>query len=120
MGFVTAILVSSSRDSYNLRQDVICCNRCSRREALKLASSTVAFGIVAGGVDVALCAASAEDGTRDDGGGVYRPAFAKAMEEGMKEYENEVEGRKRKLFRNTIRPGDKILELGIGTGPNLR
>eukprot|EP00188_Purpureofilum_apyrenoidigerum_P005417 Plantae.Rhodophyta-Purpureofilum_apyrenoidigerum.ctg7021.p1 GENE.Plantae.Rhodophyta-Purpureofilum_apyrenoidigerum.ctg7021~~Plantae.Rhodophyta-Purpureofilum_apyrenoidigerum.ctg7021.p1 ORF type:complete len:296 (-),score=38.17 Plantae.Rhodophyta-Purpureofilum_apyrenoidigerum.ctg7021:100-987(-) len=55
-----------------------------------------------------------------DNAGVYKPKFAEAMEYGMALYEDEVASRKRTLFQRKMKPGDKILELGIGTGPNLK
>ncbi|KAF5197276.1 Methyltransferase-like protein 7b [Thalictrum thalictroides] len=48
----------------------------------------------------------------------YEEFFALAMEKSMKSYEAEIAGYKAKLFTK-LRGKSKVLELGIGTGPNL-
>jgi SAM-dependent methyltransferase len=47
-----------------------------------------------------------------------RKAFALAMETGMGDYELAVAARKRKLLSG-IAPNSRVLDIGIGTGPNL-
>lgn len=46
--------------------------------------------------------------------------FASAMERDMKEYEERIEPRKRRLFKDRVRSTDTVLDIGIGTGPNLK
>ncbi|PIA34501.1 hypothetical protein AQUCO_03700048v1 [Aquilegia coerulea] len=48
----------------------------------------------------------------------YEEFFALAMEKSMKSYEAEIAGYKANLFTE-LRGKSKVLELGIGTGPNL-
>ncbi|XP_020702822.1 methyltransferase-like protein 7A isoform X1 [Dendrobium catenatum] len=50
----------------------------------------------------------------------YEELFAKAMEEGMRSYEAEVAGYKEDLFRSFTGTSKKVLELGVGTGPNFK
>jgi hypothetical protein len=38
----------------------------------------------------------------------------------MQQYEAEVAPLKRRLFAGAVSPGTDVLELGMGTGPNLR
>lgn len=45
--------------------------------------------------------------------------FAFAMTE-MQDYEREVAPLKGRLFAAALAPGAEVLELGMGTGPNLR
>ncbi|KAJ8902148.1 hypothetical protein NDN08_006556 [Rhodosorus marinus] len=63
-----------------------------------------------------------------DGSGIGFPGrkpfsnswFAESMEYGMISYENEIAERKAGLFSGHVSQGDRILELGLGTGPNLK
>jgi hypothetical protein len=48
-----------------------------------------------------------------------RRYFALAMTN-MEDYEREIEPLKRRLHRIALTPGCTLLELGMGTGPNLR
>lgn len=50
-----------------------------------------------------------------------KKGFAQGMENGMGDYELAVSNRKRKLFENLTTSGGglKVLDVGIGTGPNL-
>ncbi|XP_020581007.1 methyltransferase-like protein 7B isoform X2 [Phalaenopsis equestris] len=50
----------------------------------------------------------------------YEELFAKAMEEGMKSYEAEVAGFKTDLFGKFKGTCKKVLELGVGAGPNFK
>ncbi|KAL7091390.1 hypothetical protein ACP275_12G102700 [Erythranthe tilingii] len=50
----------------------------------------------------------------------YEEFYASAMDKTMKPYEAEIAGYKSLLFANLIGKADKILEIGIGTGPNLK
>ncbi|XP_078175100.1 uncharacterized protein LOC144568599 isoform X2 [Carex rostrata] len=52
----------------------------------------------------------------------YEELYAKAMSSGMKGYEREIAGYKGKLFSNLKLKGTKkkVLELGVGTGPNFK
>ncbi|XP_024994252.1 methyltransferase-like protein 7A isoform X2 [Cynara cardunculus var. scolymus] len=50
----------------------------------------------------------------------YEEFYAAAMDKTMKSYEAEIAGYKSQLFANLIGKAEKILEIGIGTGPNLK
>ncbi|KAJ1696151.1 hypothetical protein LUZ63_004663 [Rhynchospora breviuscula] len=53
----------------------------------------------------------------------YDELFAQAMSSGMKAYEREISGYKEKLFSNlrgTSTSSKRVLELGVGTGPNFK
>ncbi|XP_016513877.1 uncharacterized protein LOC107830753 [Nicotiana tabacum] len=50
----------------------------------------------------------------------YEEFFAAAMNTSMKSYESEIEGYKSELFANLKGQAKQILEIGIGTGPNLK
>ncbi|KAI3876483.1 hypothetical protein MKX03_030300 [Papaver bracteatum] len=50
----------------------------------------------------------------------YEEFFALVMEKGMASYEDEVAGYKEKLFSSLRGKCKDVLELGIGTGPNLK
>ncbi|XP_022022199.1 methyltransferase-like protein 7A isoform X12 [Helianthus annuus] len=51
----------------------------------------------------------------------YEEFYAVAMDASMKSYEDEIAGYKSELFANlTTGKAAKILEIGIGTGPNLK
>ncbi|MFS7927657.1 putative S-adenosyl-L-methionine-dependent methyltransferase [Helianthus anomalus] len=51
----------------------------------------------------------------------YEELYAVAMAASMKSYEDEIAGYKSELFANlTTGKAAKILEIGIGTGPNLK
>ncbi|MFS8032908.1 putative S-adenosyl-L-methionine-dependent methyltransferase [Helianthus anomalus] len=51
----------------------------------------------------------------------YEELYAVAMAASMKSYEDEIAGYKSELFANlTTGKAEKILEIGIGTGPNLK
>ncbi|URE08808.1 ubiE/COQ5 methyltransferase family [Musa troglodytarum] len=50
----------------------------------------------------------------------YEDIYAQAMEKGMRSYEAEVAAYKEKLFTQLTENVEKVLELGIGTGPNLK
>jgi len=49
--------------------------------------------------------------------GVFKEGFANAMEVGMDRYEEVISGRKKELFSML---GGSILDIGMGTGPNLK
>lgn len=51
--------------------------------------------------------------------GFFKREFAATMDGGMKEYEARITERKRALF-SLIPPTSTVLDIGIGTGPNLR
>lgn len=74
--------------------------------------------------DLSDCAFAAQ--TQPNPGGVwpgrwgwYDRYFALAMTS-MEDYEREIEPLKRRLHRTALTPGCTVLELGMGTGPNLR
>jgi hypothetical protein len=46
--------------------------------------------------------------------------FALGMATTMQQYEAEIAPLKRRLFDAAVAPGAEVLELGMGTGPNLR
>ncbi|WVZ73711.1 hypothetical protein U9M48_021990 [Paspalum notatum var. saurae] len=50
----------------------------------------------------------------------YEEFYATAMDQGMRSYEAEVAAYKAKLFSQLSAAGKNILELGVGTGPNLK
>lgn len=50
----------------------------------------------------------------------YEEFYAVAMDRTMKSYEAEIAGYKSQLFANLTGKAAKILEIGIGTGPNLK
>ncbi|KAM3373737.1 thiol S-methyltransferase METTL7B isoform X1 [Capsicum galapagoense] len=50
----------------------------------------------------------------------YEEFYATAMNTSMKPYEAEIEGYKSELFSNLRGQAKQILEIGIGTGPNLK
>ncbi|KAK3027338.1 hypothetical protein RJ639_040430 [Escallonia herrerae] len=50
----------------------------------------------------------------------YEEFFASVMDTSMKAYEAEISGYKLQLFGNLRGKANKILEIGIGTGPNLK
>ncbi|KAI3467325.1 hypothetical protein Pfo_023988 [Paulownia fortunei] len=50
----------------------------------------------------------------------YEEFYASAMDKTMKSYEAEIAGYKSQLFANLRGKADQILELGVGTGPNLK
>uniref|UniRef100_A0A0D9VKY7 Methyltransferase type 11 domain-containing protein n=1 Tax=Leersia perrieri TaxID=77586 RepID=A0A0D9VKY7_9ORYZ len=50
----------------------------------------------------------------------YEKFYARAMDKFMKPYEAEIAEYKSKLFSQLMAPGKNILELGVGTGPNLK
>ncbi|KAJ8477472.1 hypothetical protein OPV22_021199 [Ensete ventricosum] len=50
----------------------------------------------------------------------YEEIYAQAMEEFMRSYEAEVAVYKEKLFAQLTEKVEQVLELGIGTGPNLK
>ncbi|XP_076947577.1 uncharacterized protein LOC143619568 [Bidens hawaiensis] len=50
----------------------------------------------------------------------YEEFYAAAMDASMKSYEAEIAGYKSQLFANLTEKNAKILEVGIGTGPNLK
>ncbi|KAG8366366.1 hypothetical protein BUALT_Bualt17G0072300 [Buddleja alternifolia] len=50
----------------------------------------------------------------------YEELYASAMDKAMKSYEAEIAGYKSQLFDNLRGKANKILEVGIGSGPNLK
>lgn len=50
----------------------------------------------------------------------WQKSFAHDMDSGMREYEENIEQRKRQLFSLITTPNCTIVDIGIGTGPNLR
>uniref|UniRef100_J3LH09 Methyltransferase type 11 domain-containing protein n=2 Tax=Oryza brachyantha TaxID=4533 RepID=J3LH09_ORYBR len=50
----------------------------------------------------------------------YEKMYATAMDRFMKPYEAEISEYKSKLFSQLMTAGKDILELGVGTGPNLK
>ncbi|XVE85839.1 hypothetical protein DITRI_Ditri17bG0123600 [Diplodiscus trichospermus] len=49
----------------------------------------------------------------------YEEFYASSMDSGMKSYEAEIAGYKSQIFRKLKGNAKRVLELGIGTGPNL-
>ncbi|XP_078435004.1 uncharacterized protein LOC144705993 [Wolffia australiana] len=52
--------------------------------------------------------------------GWYKEFYASSMEQSMKTYEAEVARYKGQLFGRLEGEGNRILELGVGTGPNIK
>ncbi|XBH80195.1 hypothetical protein VPH35_105986 [Triticum aestivum] len=52
--------------------------------------------------------------------GWYEKLYATAMDKGMQSYEAEIAQYKSNLFSQLSVAGENILELGVGTGPNLK
>ncbi|XP_010551421.1 PREDICTED: methyltransferase-like protein 7A isoform X2 [Tarenaya hassleriana] len=52
--------------------------------------------------------------------GWYEELSAWSMNTGMQSYEAEIAGYKMKLFDNLVGKAEQVLEIGIGTGPNLK
>ncbi|CAN7129442.1 unnamed protein product [Brassica rapa subsp. narinosa] len=50
----------------------------------------------------------------------YKELFAWFLSTGMRSYEAEIAGYKRKLFDNLTAKAERVLEIGVGTGPNLK
>ncbi|CAH2066380.1 unnamed protein product [Thlaspi arvense] len=50
----------------------------------------------------------------------YEELFAWCMNTGMESYEAEISDYKMKLFENLVGKAEKVLEIGIGTGPNFK
>ncbi|VVA94611.1 unnamed protein product [Arabis nemorensis] len=50
----------------------------------------------------------------------YEELFAWCMNTGMESYEEEISGYKMKLFDSLVGKAEKVLEIGIGTGPNFK
>ncbi|POO03510.1 Methyltransferase type [Trema orientale] len=50
----------------------------------------------------------------------YEEFYASVLDTSMKSYEDEIAGYKSELFANLRGKARKVLEIGIGTGPNLR
>jgi len=48
----------------------------------------------------------------------YDANFAKTMDSGMKDYEQNMAAVKTELFSHIV--GDTVLEIGLGNGPNMR
>ena len=47
------------------------------------------------------------------------PNFAMVMSKGMSDYEGLMRPLKHAVFAEALKPGDALLEIGLGTGPNL-
>ncbi|XP_059648825.1 uncharacterized protein LOC132294840 isoform X2 [Cornus florida] len=50
----------------------------------------------------------------------YEEFYASVLDSSMKSYEKEIAGYKSQLFSNLRGKAQNVLEIGIGTGPNLR
>lgn len=50
----------------------------------------------------------------------YEELYAAVLDKGMEAYEAEIAGYKSQLFSNLSGKAKKVLEIGIGTGPNLK
>ncbi|KAK6922004.1 Methyltransferase type 11 [Dillenia turbinata] len=50
----------------------------------------------------------------------YEEFYASVLNSGMKAYEAEIAGYKSQLFSNLKGKASKVLEIGVGTGPNLK
>ncbi|XP_047968394.1 putative methyltransferase-like protein 7A isoform X1 [Salvia hispanica] len=50
----------------------------------------------------------------------YEEFYASAMDRTMRSYEAEIAGYKAELFANLRGKAERILEIGVGTGPNLK
>ncbi|XP_058096391.1 uncharacterized protein LOC131242048 isoform X2 [Magnolia sinica] len=50
----------------------------------------------------------------------YEECYALVMDQGMKAYEGEISGYKTEIFSSLRKENQKVLELGVGTGPNFK
>ncbi|XP_057777229.1 uncharacterized protein LOC130995809 isoform X2 [Salvia miltiorrhiza] len=50
----------------------------------------------------------------------YEELYASAMDKTMRSYEAEIAGYKSELFANLRGKAERIVEIGVGTGPNLK
>ncbi|WZZ06523.1 hypothetical protein YC2023_092444 [Brassica napus] len=50
----------------------------------------------------------------------YDELFAWSMDTSMEQYEKEISSYKMKLFNNLVGKAEKVLEIGVGTGPNFK
>ncbi|EOA34009.1 hypothetical protein CARUB_v10021505mg [Capsella rubella] len=50
----------------------------------------------------------------------YKELFAWFLSTGMRSYEAEIAGYKKKLFNHLAGKAETVLEIGVGTGPNLK
>ncbi|KAM0936439.1 putative methyltransferase type 11, S-adenosyl-L-methionine-dependent methyltransferase [Dioscorea sansibarensis] len=50
----------------------------------------------------------------------YEKFFARVMDQDMRSYEAQISGYKAKLFPHLIGNSKRVLELGVGTGPNFK
>lgn len=50
----------------------------------------------------------------------YEEFYASVLDSGMKSYEAEISAYKSQLFATLRGKGNKVLEIGVGTGPNLK
>eukprot|EP00252_Welwitschia_mirabilis_P021957 TRINITY_DN578_c0_g1_i9.p1 TRINITY_DN578_c0_g1~~TRINITY_DN578_c0_g1_i9.p1 ORF type:complete len:208 (+),score=36.36 TRINITY_DN578_c0_g1_i9:75-698(+) len=50
----------------------------------------------------------------------YEELYAISLKQGMKAYESEIAAYKEELFKPLLTEADTILDLGIGTGPNIK
>lgn len=62
---------------------------------------------------------SGVDQTSRERSDIVKKLFAEGMETGMLEYERSIASVKHQLF-SKISPSDQVVDVGIGTGPNLR
>ncbi|CAA7396246.1 unnamed protein product [Spirodela intermedia] len=102
------------------------CGRCGKRGLLGgLSSSSLATLLgtppAAGGDGRGLDFLDERNAaTRSSRPGWYKELFARVMAQSMKAYEAEVAGYKTQIFSHLRGEGNKILELGVGTGPNIK
>ncbi|KAG2702399.1 hypothetical protein I3760_06G087300 [Carya illinoinensis] len=94
---------------------------CTRRRLIQATATTALFP---------LCPSNASNSQSDYMGVLnkvhpprpdwYEEFYASVMETSMKSYEAEIAGYKSQLFSNLKGKAQKVLEIGIGTGPNLK
>lgn len=94
-------------------------NKITRRQLGRFAAA-VSFGLSAGTLPahatVPICSCGSDNG-KGEKPGIFKEGFASAMEVGMHRYEEVISGRKKELFSELE---GSILDIGMGTGPNLK
>ncbi|XP_042381765.1 methyltransferase-like protein 7A isoform X2 [Zingiber officinale] len=123
----TAGATPSSSSSWRLLSPPLsvfcpCCRPVTKRRLL-LGASTVALPLLPTSPAGARCPSDPDVALkrvhppRPDW---YEEFYAKAMDQSMQSYESEVAVYKKKLFTQLSGEVCKVLELGVGTGPNFR
>nr|XP_043606460.1 methyltransferase-like protein 7B isoform X2 [Erigeron canadensis] len=113
---------SSSSCTSNSNMRKACCSSllCGRRPFLATISTTTALNLIQPHPSNALDSMDVLNRIHPPRPDWYEEFYAAAMDRTMKSYEAEIAGYKSQLFANLTGKAAKVLELGIGTGPNLK